>query len=147
MPCYIIPWNVPGRFPGRFPEGFRKWNLPAWPTGHKGVAVVVLRRSAVRLNAILFSVREHHSDYHRHFKSFLYQNPASLQPYYLIIMLSLYWFVISAAPKVPGSFQGEAGWWLYVLIDEARGAGTSLTRYLYSFVYLLSVRLLNLLSA
>ena len=54
------------------PEGFRKRNLPSWPTGHEGVAVVVLRRSVVRLNAFLFSVREHHSNYLRQKRIFLY---------------------------------------------------------------------------
>ena len=41
--------------------------------GLEGVAVV-LRRSAVRLNAFLFSVREHHSNYHRQLEMFQFRN-------------------------------------------------------------------------
>ena len=60
------------KFSGTFLEQFQKLNLPAWPTGHEGVAVVVLRRSAVRLNAFLSSVREH--NYHKQSKLRLFKN-------------------------------------------------------------------------
>ena len=51
-----MPWKVHGRFLEVKP--------PAWSTGHRGVAVVNLGRSAVCSNDILLSEREHRSNYH-----------------------------------------------------------------------------------
>ena len=97
--------------------------------GHEGVTVVALPRPAVRLNAFLFSMREHHSNLDNlnyvctetlHY--LLYQNHGCLQPYYIIMLL--HYFVISAAPEVPGSFP-EKGRKVIIsfLIDEPLGSG------------------------